>query len=85
MLKSDPNKADPKSFIARYIRSLQMPAAVTGDIKAHYLDNVDFNDDDLIYSDVFTNKQRDILIFIAIPGQAKRNLKSNTSLQQILS
>jgi peroxiredoxin len=74
IIKSESNKAyydflkfkkppgvNPKSFIGRYIRSSQMPLTDTINIKAHYLDNVDFNDDDLIYSDVFINKSRGYL------------------------
>jgi peroxiredoxin len=53
-----------KSFAARYIRSVQLPAvdvnlSVEDQVayqKRHYLDNIDFNDDDLLYSDAFTIK-----------------------------
>jgi thiol-disulfide isomerase/thioredoxin len=51
-----------KSFADRYIRSVQLPSAdvnlsVEDQIsyqKSHFLDNIDFDDDDLLYSDVFT-------------------------------
>src|ERR1035437_264339 len=52
------------SFTARYIRSVQLPpVAVNLSIedqvayqKSHFLDNTDFDDDDLLYSDAFTIK-----------------------------
>src|ERR1035437_876538 len=72
------NKAaamNPKSFIARYIRSSQMPITDTENIKAHYLDEVDFNDDDLIYSDVFTNKARRYLNLYRSPKARKEELE----------
>ena len=72
------NKAaamNPKSFIARYIRSSQMPITDTENIKAHYLDEVDFNDDDLIYSDVFTNKARRYLNLYLSPKARKEELE----------
>jgi thiol-disulfide isomerase/thioredoxin len=54
----------PKSFIARYIRSAQLPIndpEIPADkqlvyLKTHALDNVNFYDDDLMYSDSFTSK-----------------------------
>lgn len=59
----------PKSFIARYIMTMQL---ITPDmslpmdkqlayLKAHTLDKVDYNDDDLIYSDAYTNKSIEYL------------------------
>ena len=50
------------SFAARYIRSVQFPSvdvnfSVDDKIayqKSHFLDNIDFDDDDLLYSDAFT-------------------------------
>ncbi len=66
---------DPKSFIARYVRSAQLPV-VNSEIepeqylnylKSHALDNVDFTDDALIYSDVFTNKTIEYLSYYRNP------------------
>ena len=61
----------PASFIARYIRSAQLPqidgSLSFGDqikfLKAHSLDNVDFNDGELTYSDLFTNKSIEYLSY----------------------
>jgi peroxiredoxin len=40
-----------KSFVARYIKTVQLPPAYQ---KSHSLDNIDFDDDDLLYSDAFS-------------------------------
>src|ERR1035437_3741969 len=58
------SQKNPKSFIARYIKSMQLPAiyvnlSVEDQVayqKSHFLDNIDFDDDDLLYSDAFTIK-----------------------------
>jgi peroxiredoxin len=39
--------------------------------KNHYLDNVDFNDDDLLFSDAFTNKLNEYLKYFKIPHLQK--------------
>jgi peroxiredoxin len=52
------------SFTARYIRSVQLPPvdvnlSIEDQVayqKSHFLDNTDFDDDDLLYSDAFTIK-----------------------------
>ena len=52
------------SFVARYIKLVQLPAvdvnlSVKDQVayqKTHFLDNIDFDDDDLLYSDAFTIK-----------------------------
>jgi peroxiredoxin len=66
---------DPKSFIARYVRSAQLPL-IDLDIpfneqltylKTHALDYVNFNDNNLIYSDAFTNKTIEYLTYYRNP------------------
>jgi peroxiredoxin len=75
-LKSDKAAmVNPKSFIARYIRSSQMPLTAAENIKAHYLDKVDFDDDDLIYSDLFINKARGYLNLYRNSGAPKEELE----------
>ena len=69
---------DSKSFIARYIKSAQLPIVVQLPnrpknpyedneqlkfLKAHALDNVDFKDIELLYSDLFTNKSIEYLTY----------------------
>jgi len=65
----------PNSFIARYVRSAQL-SVIELDIpleeqltylKTHALDNVNFFDDDLIYSDAFTNKTIEYLTYYRNP------------------
>ncbi len=68
-------QADPTSFISRYVRSSQLPVIDIGvppDVqlnyfKTHALDNVNFYDDDLIYSDAFTNKTIEYLTYYRNP------------------
>ena len=71
------------SFIARYIRSAQLPV-VDGTLpfeeqlkylKSHSLDKVDFSDDELIYSDVFTNKSIEYLTYYRNPQLPKALLE----------
>jgi thiol-disulfide isomerase/thioredoxin len=67
--------ANPNSFIARYVRSAQLPVVETNIpfeeqltyLKTHSLDNVNFNDDGLIYSDAFTNKTIEYLTYYRNP------------------
>jgi|WetSurMetagenome_2_1015567.scaffolds.fasta_scaffold66510_2 peroxiredoxin len=68
-------QSSPKSFIARYVRSAQLPV-VNSEIlpeqylnylKSHALDNVNFSDDALIYSDAFTNKAIEYLTYYRNP------------------
>ena len=63
------SQVSQESFIARYVKSAQLPV-IDGSIpnekqltflREHSLDNVDFNDSELIYSDVFTNKSIEYL------------------------
>ena len=57
------SQKNSQSFIARYINTVQLPVE---DVnlsdeeqiayqKAHFLDKINFNDDDLLYSDAFSN------------------------------
>ncbi|MBE0570255.1 MAG: TlpA family protein disulfide reductase, partial [Ignavibacteriaceae bacterium] len=68
-------QSDPSSFIARYVRSAQLPV-IDLDIpfneqlaylKTHALNNINFNDDGLIYSDAFTNKTIEYLTYYRNP------------------
>jgi peroxiredoxin len=69
------SQTDPASFAARYVRSAQLPAVVPeippekqlDYLKSHALDNVNFNDDGLIYSDAFTNKTIEYLTYYRNP------------------
>jgi thiol-disulfide isomerase/thioredoxin len=53
-----------RSYAARYIRTIQMPEVDVNlsieekvdYLKSHFLDNINFDDDDLLYSDAFTIK-----------------------------
>ncbi len=62
---------NPNSFIARYIRSAQLPVVESDDplkyLRSHSLDMVNFYDDELIYSDVFTNKTIEYLSYYQDP------------------
>lgn len=65
----------PNSFVARYVRTAQLPVVdveIPFDkqltfLKTHSLDNVNFYDDGLIYSDAFTNKTIEYLTFYRNP------------------
>ena len=66
---------NPNSFVARYVRSAQMSVVDVGIpfneqltyLKTHALDNVNFYDDGLIYSDAFTNKTIEYLTYYRNP------------------
>ena len=68
-------QANPNSFVARYVRSAQLPIVDTEIpfeeqltyLKTHALDNVNFYDDGLIYSDAFTNKSIEYLTYYRNP------------------
>lgn len=71
------------SFVARYIHSAQLPI-VDGQLpleqqltflKAHALDQVDFNDDGLTYSDLFTSKSIEYLTYYRNPQLPKELLE----------
>ncbi|MEN8193596.1 MAG: thioredoxin-like domain-containing protein [Bacteroidota bacterium] len=61
----------PNSFIARYIKSAQLPVVnshlspneLVEYLKDHSLDNVDFNDSEMIYSDLYANKSIEYLTY----------------------
>jgi len=69
------SQADPNTFIARYVKSSQLPVVESkipfdqqlNYLKMHALDNVDFNDEELIYSDAFTNKTIEYLTYYSKP------------------
>ncbi|NOX64553.1 MAG: DUF4369 domain-containing protein, partial [Chlorobi bacterium] len=73
----------PNSFIARYIKSAQLPV-IYGTLsineqldylKKHSLDNVDFNDSEMIYSDLFTSKSIEYLTYYRNPQLPKALLE----------
>ena len=69
------SQLNPESYIARYVRSAQFPVVDTDVpfekqlifLKSHALDNVNFYDADLIYSDAFTNKTIEYLTYYRNP------------------
>lgn len=73
------SQANPKSFISRYIKSSQLPIIpqnVTQQeqlsfLKKHALDNVNFDDAELISSDIFTNKSIEYLTYYRNPQLPK--------------
>ena len=77
------SQTNPSSFIARYVRSAQLPvvnAETQPDkqleyLKSHALDSVDFRDDDLIYSDAFTSKTIEYLTYYRNPNLPKELLE----------
>ncbi len=74
---------NPQSFIAKYIRSAQLPVVDISIpigkqltyLKAHALDNVDFNNSLLINSDAFTNKTIEYLTYFRNPQLPKELLE----------
>lgn len=68
-------QSDPNAFIARYVKSAQLPLLDTeipvdqqlNYLKSHALDNVNFSDDGLTYSDAFTNKAIEYLTYYRNP------------------
>ena len=77
------SQVKPKFFISRYIKSAQLtviPQNITGEeqlnyLKSHALDNVDFSDTQLIYSDAFTNKTIEYLTYFRNPQLLKELLE----------
>ena len=77
------SQVNPNSFVARYIRSAQLPVVDEGIpneekltyLKTHALDNVNFHDDGLIYSDVFANKTIEYLTYYRNPQLPKELLE----------
>ena len=85
----------PASFIARYIRSAQLPIVdfnlpiekQLALLKAHALDHVGFYDADLIQSDVFTSKTIEYLTYFRNPQLPKELLEKEfmTAVDSILN
>ena len=77
------SQANPKSFISRYIRSSQLPIIpknVTQQerlayLKKHGLGNINFDDAELISSDMFTNKSIEYLTYYRNPQLPKELLE----------
>lgn len=77
------SQKEPASFIARYIRSASLPTVSFNSsseqqlvfLKAHALDNVDFDDAELIFSDAFTNKTIEYLTYYRNPQLPKELLE----------
>lgn len=77
------SQENPKSFIARYIKSSQLPIipqnidqqAQINYLKNHALDNVNFDDAELINSDMFTNKSIEYLTYFRNPQLPKELLE----------
>jgi thiol-disulfide isomerase/thioredoxin len=77
------SQKNPRSFAARYIKSAQLPVMDMGlpldkqlaYLKAHTLDRVNFDDDDLIYSDAFTSKSIEYLSLFRNPKLPKEGLE----------
>ncbi|MCX6150874.1 MAG: TlpA disulfide reductase family protein [Ignavibacteriales bacterium] len=77
------SQKNPNSFVARYIRSAQLPVvdySLPIDkqivyLKSHALDKVDFSDAGLIYSDVFSNKSIEYLTYYRNPQLPKELLE----------
>ncbi len=77
------SQKDPRSFIARYIRSAQLPVVgisipmeeQLNYLKSNALDMVDFNDAELISSDCFTSKTIEYLTYYRNPQFPKELLE----------
>lgn len=77
------SQTEPKSFIARYIKSAQLPILRMDIIpenqisyfQASALNNINFDDAELIYSDLFTNKSIEYLMYYRNPQLPKELLE----------
>jgi peroxiredoxin len=77
------SQKNPNSFIARYIKSSQLPIVnynmplpeQLAYLKTHALDNVDFKDSELTNSDLFTNKTIEYLTYYRNPQLPKELLE----------
>jgi peroxiredoxin len=77
------SQKDPGLFIARYIKSAQLPIIDAAEppekqlayLKAHALDHVDFNDVDLMNSDLFSSKAIEYLTYHRNPQLPKELLE----------
>jgi peroxiredoxin len=89
------SQSEPLSFIARYIRSSQLPAvdiSIPAEkkldyLKANALDMVNFNDAELISSDCFTSKTIEYLTYFRNPQFPKELLEKEfmSAVDTILS
>ena len=89
------SQSAPDSFVAKYIKSSQLPlfdeslspAKQLEFLKSHDLDNVDFRDGELIYSDVFTSKTIEYLTYYRNPQLPKELLENEfiTAIDTILN
>ena len=89
------SQTNPNSFVARYVRSAQLPIVdteISADkqldyLKSYALENVNFNDNDLIYSDAFTNKTIEYLTYYRNPQLPLGLLEKNfiTAVDTILA
>ncbi|MDD1475233.1 hypothetical protein MEO41_28800, partial [Dolichospermum sp. ST_sed4] len=89
------SQTSPSSFIARYVRSAQLPVVDTEIpfekqltvLKTNALDNVNFYDADLIYSDAFTNKTIEYLTYYRNPQLPLELLEKefNSAVDSILN
>lgn len=87
--------AKPASFVARYIRSARLPIAdftqplekQLAHLKSHALDYVDFTDEGLVYSDLFTSKSIEYLMYYRNPQLPRELLAKdfNTAVDSILN
>jgi peroxiredoxin len=76
-------QVNPSSFIARYIRSSQLPVIdfelpfnkQLTYFKTHTLENLDFKDPELVNSDAFTNKTIEYLTYYRNPQMPKEVLE----------
>ena len=77
------SQKNPASFIARYVYSSRLPVvesslpfnAQINYLKEHALDKVDFNDETLCYSDLFTNKAIEYLTYYRNTNLPKKLLE----------
>lgn len=89
------SQAIPNSLVARYVRSAQLPLIKIESpfeeqlsyLKTHALDDVNFYDDGLIYSDAFTNKTIEYLTYYRDPQLPLELLEKNfeVAIDTILS
>lgn len=85
----------PASFAARYIRAAQLPVVDLARppeqqlalLKAHALDYVDFTDEGLVHSDLFTGKSIEYLTYFRNPRLPKELLarEFNSAVDSILN
>jgi peroxiredoxin/5-hydroxyisourate hydrolase-like protein (transthyretin family) len=89
------SQANPNSFIAKYIRSAQLPVVdisiqpqqLLAFLKTHALDYVDFNNYQFINSDLFTNKTIEYLTYYSNPQLPRELLEKEfmTAVDSILN